>query len=194
MLVMGDYRENEAAPGEARHPALALVNSQHNSAAGPIDELASTASLGVWLRAHGLAGVRGCRADDLPAFRTLRDAIRVLLLARIDGRVPDRSAIAVINEAAAAAPSAAGLKWSASGPFRAVNRAGATGPALARALIAADAIDLVVGEHHTELRACAAPGCVRLLLRDHPRRAWCSTRCGDRVRASRYYHRHRPPR
>jgi predicted RNA-binding Zn ribbon-like protein len=50
----------------------------------------------------------------------------------------------------------------------------------------------VVGSDHVDLRACGAPGCMRLLLKDHPRRQWCSTRCGDRVRASRYYHRHRP--
>ncbi len=67
---------------------------------------------------------------------------------------------------------------------------GPGGVPLARALLAADAIDLVAGPAHADLLACAAPGCVRLLLRDHPRRQWCSTRCGDRVRASRYYHRH----
>jgi predicted RNA-binding Zn ribbon-like protein len=32
---------------------------------------------------------------------------------------------------------------------------------------------------------------VRLLLRDHNRRRWCSTACGDRVRAARYYARHK---
>jgi predicted RNA-binding Zn ribbon-like protein len=61
----------------------------------------------------------------------------------------------------------------------------------ARGRIAADAIALVTGPEAADLRACEAPGCVRLLLRDHPRRHWCSTRCGDRVRARRYYARHR---
>ena len=62
--------------------------------------------------------------------------------------------------------------------------------ACACALLAADAIDLVTGPDHAALRACGAPGCVRLLLSDHPRRQWCSKQCGDRVRASRYYHSH----
>ena len=34
---------------------------------------------------------------------------------------------------------------------------------------------------------CEATSCDRFLLRTHARRCWCSTRCGDRVRAARAY-------
>jgi predicted RNA-binding Zn ribbon-like protein len=77
------------------------------------------------------------------------------------------------------------------GPREVRDQPGRRGCALARAVLALDAIDLVAGAEHVDLRVCAAPGCLRLLLRDHPRRQWCSNRCGDRVRASRYYRRHR---
>jgi predicted RNA-binding Zn ribbon-like protein len=41
------------------------------------------------------------------------------------------------------------------------------------------------------LRRCEAPGCINYYLKDHPRRAWCSPKCGNRVRVARHYHRHR---
>ena len=39
------------------------------------------------------------------------------------------------------------------------------------------------------IRSCPAPGCVLYFLREHPRREWCSTTCGNRVRAARHYDR-----
>ena len=124
--------------------------------------------------------------------RELREAVRELLLARIEDGAPDPAAVEAVNAASAAAPAAPRLVWTASGtPCEESEFPNARGTALARALLATDAIDLVTGPDHPKLRACAAPGCVRLLLKDHPRRQWCSRRCGDRVRASRYYHRHR---
>jgi predicted RNA-binding Zn ribbon-like protein len=138
--------------------------------------------------------VPDARVDEaaLAAVRELRDAVRELLEARIEVRAPDQAAVETVNAAAAAAPTVRRLIWSdPSRPREERHHLGADGVPLARALLAADAIDLVTGPAHANLLACAAPGCARLLLRDHPRRRWCSTRCGDRVRASRYYHRHR---
>jgi predicted RNA-binding Zn ribbon-like protein len=181
-----------AAPGEAARPALALVNSRRNAAHGPVDDLATQTSLGDWLAEHGL--VPDARVDEgaLAAVRELRDAVRELLEARIEVRAPGQAAVETVNAAAADAPTVRRLIWSdPDRPREERSPLGTGGVPLARALLAADAIDLVTGPAHADLLACAAPGCVRLLLRDHPRRRWCSTRCGDRVRASRYYHRHR---
>jgi predicted RNA-binding Zn ribbon-like protein len=181
-----------AAPGEAARPALALVNSRRNDADGPVDDLATAADLSAWLAEQGL--VRDAPVDDaaLAAVRELRGAVRELLEARIAGHAPDQAAVETVNAAAAAAPTARRLAWTEPGSPREVRDGlGAAGVPLARALLAADAIDLITGPAHDDLLACAAPGCMRLLLRDHPRRRWCSIRCGDRVRASRYYHRHR---
>jgi predicted RNA-binding Zn ribbon-like protein len=180
------------APGEAAHPALALVNTRRNDVRGPVDELATPTSLRAWLTEHGLAS--DARADEtaLAAVRELRGAVRELLEARIEVRAPQQDAVEIVNVAAAIAPTARRLSWAEAGaPREERDCLGAGGVPLARALIAADAIELVAGPAHADLLACAAPGCVRLLLRDHPRRQWCSTRCGDRVRAGRYYHRRR---
>jgi predicted RNA-binding Zn ribbon-like protein len=181
-----------AAPGEAGHPALALVNSRRNHAGRAIDELATPAGLHAWLAEHAL--VSDAQVDDvaLAEVRALRDAVRELLEAGIEVRAPDQRAVDIVNAAAATVPTAPRLIWTGPGtPHEERSWLGAGGVPHAQALIAADAIDLVAGPAHTDLLACAAPGCLRLLLRDHPRRHWCSTRCGDRVRAHRYYHRHR---
>jgi predicted RNA-binding Zn ribbon-like protein len=180
------------APGEAARPALALVNSRRNDPDGPIDDLARPAGLRAWLAAQGLLERAPVDETELTRVHELRDAVRDLLEARIAGRAPHRAAVQTVNAAAAAAPTVRRLVWDHPGaPRDERSFLGEGGIPLARAVLAADAIDLVTGPAHADLLACPAPGCMRLLLRDHPRRRWCSVRCGDRVRASRYYHGHR---
>ncbi len=191
--VPSKHEVGKPAPGESVHSALALVNSRRNGPNGQIDELASTAQLCRWLTGHHVVAVQACDSAALHSVIALRDAVRELLRARIEGRTPDPNSLQAVNQAAAAAPTARLLDWpSVDGPSERRDCLGAGGITLARALLAENAIELVVGPTHADLRACGAPGCVRLLLKDHPRRQWCSTRCGDRVRANRYYHRHHP--
>lgn len=182
-------------PGERDHPSLALVNSRHNSRTGPVDHLATPEELGEWLAWRSLMARAGAPAPtdaDLSAAHTLRDAVRELLVAAIEGRSPAPSAVTAVNDASALAPAADRLWWdSRSGPVRARSAPGAGEVARALAALAEDAIGLVCGERRADLIACEAPGCIRLLLKDHPRRHWCSTRCGDRVRAARHYRRSR---
>jgi predicted RNA-binding Zn ribbon-like protein len=180
-------------PGERDHPALALVNSRHNSRAGIVDHLADPEALGEWLAWRSLAP-RGAAATeaDLERARALRDAVRELMVASLEQRAPAASAVATVNEASAVAPAADQLRWKdADGFVRTRSAPGAGELRRALAALAEDAIGLVCGERREDLIACEAPGCVRLLLKDHPRRHWCSTRCGDRVRAARYYRRSR---
>jgi predicted RNA-binding Zn ribbon-like protein len=91
-----------------------------------------------------------------------------------------------------AAPRVAVLAWTARGaPQR--EEHGSGGDELDQALgtIAADALELLSGPERVALARCPASGCSRLLLRTHGKRQWCSTRCGDRVRAARHYARTR---
>jgi predicted RNA-binding Zn ribbon-like protein len=180
-------------PGEREHPSLALVNSRHRSRSGMVDHLTSPEALDEWLAWRSLAA-RGAAAseEDLEAALALRDAVRELIVASVEGRAPAASAVATVNEASAVAPAADQLRWEDGEGFVRTRMAPGAGE-LRRALaaLAEDAIGLVSGERREDLIACEAPGCVRLLLKDHPRRHWCSTRCGDRVRAARYYRRSR---
>jgi predicted RNA-binding Zn ribbon-like protein len=182
-------------PGERDHPSLALVNSRHNSRSGVVDHLPSPEALGEWLAWRSLVAARrrggGPVNADLDAALALRAATRELLVAAVEGREPAPSAVAAVNDAAASAPAADQVRWDAgAGPVRTRWAPEATDVQRALAAIAQDAIALVC-DHRDDLIACGAPGCVRLLLRDHPRRQWCSTRCGDRVRAARHYRRSR---
>jgi len=177
-------------PGERDHPSLALVNSLHNGRTGPVDHLAGPDDLREWLAWRALVARDPALTDaDLDAAHALRDAVRELLVAAVEGRTPQPAAVATVNDASAVAPAAEQLRWDAAGPER--KRSTAAGEAQrALAALAEDAIALVC-ERRDDLIACEAPGCVRILLKDHPRRHWCSTRCGDRVRAARHYRRSR---
>ncbi|WP_430408092.1 CGNR zinc finger domain-containing protein [Glutamicibacter halophytocola] len=53
--------------------------------------------------------------------------------------------------------------------------------------MAEDAASLLSGDEADQLSQCEAEPCTRFFLRTHGRRQWCSTRCGDRVRAARSY-------
>jgi predicted RNA-binding Zn ribbon-like protein len=175
------------APGELESPALALVNSLHQERGGLVDDIHDVESLARWL-----TGRLDTRAEigpvDVVHIQELRGTIRVVFDAVIAGHPVPGEAVSSMNDVAAAAPGAIALRpdmtreWQFLGG-RPVDRLLAT--------FARDAIALTTGEHTNDLIACQAPNCVRLLLRDHNRRQWCGTKCGDRVRAARYHARHR---
>lgn len=173
-----------AAPGEARSPALALVNTWRLTAGGPVDDLASPGSAAAWLAGHGLP-VDG--PDALPGgLADLRTAVRELLAAVAEGRVPPGSAVAAVNAAARADAAAPQLAVREGTPVREWVPARPGSVAAALAALARDAIEVVTGELGALVRPCEAHGCVRYFLREHARRRWCSTTCGDRVRAARH--------
>ena len=65
----------------------------------------------------------------------------------------------------------------------------ADGPPVAAVLswIAEEAVLLFAGPSRHRLAACQGPGCVLYLIRETPRREWCSPGCGNRARAARHY-------
>lgn len=167
-----------AAPGEERSPALALVNTRRLTPSGEDDDLASPSAATSWL---GLP----LDADDLPRVTELRTAVRELLTALTEDRPPDARALETVNAAARADFAAPQLIW-ASGPRREWHSTEPGSLSEALAALARDAIDVVTGEFGPLVRPCEAHGCVRFFLREHARRRWCSTTCGDRVRAARH--------
>lgn len=173
-----------AAPGEERSPALALVNSRRLTAGGQVDDLGEPGGAASWLREHSLAAeVPG--AEELSRLTDLRTAVRALLAALAEGRAPEAAAVATVNAAARADAAAPQLSWR-DGPTREWHstRPGTIDAALAA--LARDAIDVAGGELGPLVRPCEAHGCVRYFFREHARRRWCSTTCGDRVRAARH--------
>lgn len=98
-----------------------------------------------------------------------------------------------LNAAQAAAPAITELGWDGTAVTAVRRRAGEPGVRLA-AWLAEAAADLLADPAVTTIRQCAADDCVMLFLPAHPRRQWCSpTRCGNRTRVARHYHRHQRP-
>jgi predicted RNA-binding Zn ribbon-like protein len=176
-------------------PPVRLMNTLWADRYQVHDALDSAAALVEWLAVTGL--VPQCRATsaDLASARSLRDALRRLAAVATEDDRPspsllpsEQEALAELNAIVCVAHVPPGLQrgdagWERSPAFR--------GRALSVALasVALDAVALLVAP--SPLRACRAPGCVLYFVQDHPRRAWCSEGCGNRVRAARHYARSR---
>lgn len=185
-----------AYPGPQRDEpvAIELHNTVYAVKGSVRDGLADAASAVAWL--DGLAGRLpegdgGSRA--WPTARdlvVLREAVRAALQAAVHGGVPDRATLDVINRASSRAPQSPIALWRADAePAAATDYHGARRPDIVISALAIDAIDLLTGPRRDDLRACGAPGCVLMFLKDHPRREWCSNSCGNRARQARHYRR-----
>ena len=173
--------------------AIELHNTVHAAAGEPRDGLADAASATAFVRAiaprlsaDGLPGGSGPSAAELVA---LRGAVRAALGAAVAGELPERGALDAINAAAARAAVSARAVVRDGRVARSVDRHGADRADVVLAGFATDAIELLSGPLRGEIRACGAPGCVLLYVRDHPRRQWCSNACGNRARQARHYRR-----
>ena len=178
------------AQGEEEHPSLALANSAVTLPGGhTIDLLAAPEQANRWLTQRGLAPVDAGMRDMCAAqLRSMREQIRSLLAARVDGVPALPAAVAAVNDAMTRVSTAPLLQWDAQcGPYRAAPHPTTAIVDHALATLAADAADLLTGPDAGILAACGSAPCDRFLLRTHGRRHWCSTRCGDRVRAARAY-------
>jgi predicted RNA-binding Zn ribbon-like protein len=177
------------------HDALATAPDVRAWIAAVGDRLpVDAAALDAWLRSSGPAVV-----EDLGSrLRDLRDAARRLAAEEtVDPRPSAQSPVAggedalgVVNARAAEAPTWPSLTWSRDRvPRREIHTDVPPGTALV-AGFAALAIELFDGDARAQLRACLAPGCVLYFVKDHPRREWCSSACGNRARVARHYRRH----
>ncbi|RKE22219.1 ABATE domain-containing protein [Streptomyces sp. TLI_171] len=181
------------APGAEQYPALDFANSLLTLPTGPLDLLGTPDPASAWLIEHRLAPVGG-RIQEICTARLqgLRAAVRELLDARVTGGAAPTAALAAVNDALTATPSAPLLRWDAErGPYRTMPHPADRIADRAMALLAADAAELLTGPDAERLARCGGAPCTRFFVRTHAARHWCSTRCGDRVRAARAYARKR---
>ncbi|MFE3456630.1 CGNR zinc finger domain-containing protein [Nocardiopsis aegyptia] len=178
------------APGEETHASLALANSGGwGAGAEAVDLLGDPRRTTDWMVARGLAApdadVQEYCSNRL---RDFRGSVREVFDAAATHERPPASAIDAVNAAMKLAPAVECLVWSEPEGFLSVPAHPATQAVeYAMSAVAADVLALLTGEDTAVLARCAAPSCGRFLLRTHARRHWCSTRCGDRVRAARAY-------
>ncbi len=179
-------------------PPVRLMSTIWADADGPHDDLRTTADVDDWLDAVGVdrAGAHATERE-LTTARALRDAVR-LLAAHVTA--DDRPGAAASAAGVAAALDQVNVTAAALPAPRLALRDGRLelgppgGPSPVTsglAQVAEQAVALLGGEEAGRLRACYAPGCVLYFVKTHPRRAWCSVACGNRVRAARHYRRAR---
>jgi predicted RNA-binding Zn ribbon-like protein len=193
-----------AAPLLGEPLPIELMNTRWADRHGVFDALAGDENVAAWLDAVQQGGptrpaTLAMAHESGRQLRDLRDALRRLAaVATKDTRsrgvsdVPDRAtALEIVNRAAASAPTWSELSWDKGRPPRQLTRSAHAPGQVAVAAIAQAGVALLAGPDRHDLRACSAPGCVLYFLRDHPRREWCSTACGNRARAARHYLRHR---
>lgn len=184
-----------------------LMNTVSAERGRVTDALGSDAEAAAWLRAVAdrIGAETGTRlglldegalhpvAEDL---RRLRDALRRLAAEttgdpRPAATAPDlarQDAVDTVNALAHAWPE---LSWPADGDPRRVHRGRGPTARLAVELIAHQGVELFTGPDRARLRPCLAPSCLLYFVKDHGRREWCSTLCGNRIRAARHYQRRR---
>ncbi len=179
----------DPAPGESRWPALALVNTELEPRGRPIDLLDDAAAVRTWLASRRLIDdATSVTAADLRKCHALRAAVRGVFAAVADHTPPEGDALAVLNAASAAAPGMRQLAWEGGHLDGRWHPAAGPGPIdVALATVAADAMELLLGEDGERMGSCGAHGCARMFVRKHARRRWCSRTCGDRVRVARHY-------
>jgi predicted RNA-binding Zn ribbon-like protein len=193
--------EQQATPSDT-YPALGeplaieLANTLFTDSGRPFDALTTPAALTRWLQTNAERidppPPRKLGAGDLERARELRVIIRALLATVVDGDPPPAATVKRLNQLAALAPFTARLHWPEGGPPKAhLSLSGAGRLNALLALLAQSAIDVLGGSGAGRLRRCQAPGCINYYLKDHPRRGWCSPKCGNRVRVARHYQRTR---
>ncbi|GAB2709699.1 CGNR zinc finger domain-containing protein [Kitasatospora kifunensis] len=177
------------APGADQHVALDFANSDLALPAGRLDLLDTPAAATRWLVERGLAPADAELFEICAGrLRELRVHLRALLASRTTGTPAPPEALSAVNTALTTAPSADLLGWDAAhGLHRLPAHPADRVAEHAMAVIAADAAELLTGPDAERLAACAGTPCNRYLIRTHAARHWCSTRCGDRVRAARAY-------
>ncbi|WP_244923659.1 CGNR zinc finger domain-containing protein [Brachybacterium saurashtrense] len=170
--------------------SLALADTVVTLGSGErVDELDSPEAATQWLIDQDLAPeTTALLAYCQSRLAGLREDLRAVMHAQVAGEVPPREALENINSALVAAPSARMLHHTVDRGLHRVPIHPLTQLVEhAMAQIAEDAADLLTGPEAGRLALCGAAPCDRFYLRTHGRRQWCSTRCGDRVRAARSY-------
>lgn len=183
-----------AVPGTEEHSCLALVNSASELPGGKShDELGTPEAATAWLMARDLIATDSVLYEHCRGrLAALRADLRDLFTAHTTGDVPTTAALNAVNRALTCAPGALLLQFDPVAGFtRCADHPLTQVVEHAMAVIADDAASLLSSDQASLLAFCEADSCERFFLRTHARRQWCSTRCGDRVRAARAYARKR---
>jgi len=178
------------SPGALEHCSIDLVNSEiHLPGNKVFDALATPESTTQWLIERNLVPEEASLQTYCQnRLTTLRAQVREAFTASSSKRTVEHAALQGINAALLAAPNTPLLRQQEGrGFFRSLEHPATQFTEHALATLAEEAATLLSSDEASLLSLCEAEPCTRFYLRTHGRRQWCSTRCGDRVRAARSY-------
>ncbi|MFJ9713235.1 CGNR zinc finger domain-containing protein [Streptomyces sp. NPDC101234] len=178
---------------------LDFINTlRYRWSAAPSETLRTPEDLACWLQDAGLLAPDSpgpVTAAVLASGRRLRETLDRAVLAVVNGRLPTPGDVTLLNRSAAAAPRPA-PQLVVTGER--LDQAGTPGladaPATALALVAQDAVDLLLSAEIRRVRVCAADRCSLRFVDRSPahNRRWCSmSRCGNRTKVRRHHARAR---
>jgi predicted RNA-binding Zn ribbon-like protein len=179
---------------------LALVNTVELTDGQPADGLPAVDDALAWLVGHGLGHAEPLAAQAaldgerwLARIHGVRAAIRTTWGSLVDGRSPDPSALALLNDSLLAAPVPELCPNGATVVVGHRHRDDdPTGEALAR--LVGPLVAAIAAGDTGRFRVCANDGC-RWVFEDTSRsgrRRWCDmTTCGNRAKVRRFRTRHR---
>lgn len=154
-----------------------------------VDLLADEAQLQRWLDLEGeRLGSVGLKIDGqgITDLIALREAVRDLLTAKVEGERLPAASVTRLNAASARDPHSPQLRIREDGvPEQSESAVTAVGGLLGATARAA--IRLLSESRGAELHLCRAPSCGMFFL---GHRRWCCAACGNRARAARHYRRH----
>ena len=146
--------------------------------ADPVERVGDAARLSEFLAAVGLTPARRPTAEDVARLHDLREALRAVALAVVDGRAPAQADLAAVRAYADRDAGPLDLQRTPRLRRRAPRDVGEALDRLAR-----QALEHLAGPQHADVHACADPGCRKLFLDPGGRRRWCSAQtCGTKAR------------
>jgi predicted RNA-binding Zn ribbon-like protein len=171
-------------------PAIALANTFD----GVLDRLGTPVGMAEWLESE--RAVLGQVPHEITLrvaeFRGLRDAVRELFRAAVEGRALPEGAVGLVNGTSASVPTHVELAPVGPAGRRITEIAPAVNPAAQMlAQMARSAVRLLGTDAAETLRMCPAPGCGRFFSAARPDQVWCSGSCGNRARVARHVARRR---
>lgn len=172
---------------------IELANTWYEGSDETHDFLAPSGALAAWfVQVLPVPHYRPAVVDDahLAEFLRFRDAVRALVVARVDSTPPPMWALDLVNRAASSSPPIVQLEWCDDGPVAVVSAASnETNAAMGH--LASGTINLLAAVERAALARCAAEDCSMLFVRTHGRRRFCNDDCSHRERQARYDRRRR---
>lgn len=169
---------------------LDFLNTIELESGQPVDHLVEPGDAAAWFAAHGLVhldAAAGWTAADLDRARGVRDALRDVVDAVVEGGRADPGSVELVNDALATHPTARLELDGAAVRIGHRHSAAAVDDALA------GIADVIVAElangRPERFRICANDRCRWTFYDDSPtgRRRWCDMKtCGNRAKAARH--------